>query len=99
MESERSGIESEIDDAKLSAGFLGSLSSLALSGAPANERLDEPDVDTVESEEDEGWDGCPSLAWVTLGKSVFGAETDLFSCRSWGVLLKAYGAIGAEVPL
>ena len=28
-----------------------------------------------------------------------GADTDLLSCRNWGVLENAYGAIGADVPL
>jgi hypothetical protein len=29
------------------------------------ERLEEPDVETVESDDEEGWDGCPRRAWFT----------------------------------
>lgn len=63
-ESERSGIEvdSVIDGAMLSTGFLMSLSSLDTSGGPVDERLEDPDVDTVESEEEEGCEGWPSRA-------------------------------------
>lgn len=63
-ESERSGIEvdSVIAGDKLSIGFLMSLSSFDTSGGPARERLEDPDVDTVESEEDEGCEGWPSRA-------------------------------------
>ena len=51
-ENERSsaGVESEMDEARLSACFLASLSFAGL----ATDRLEEPDVETVESEEDEG---------------------------------------------
>lgn len=38
------------------------LSSFEANWGPINERLDEPDVDVVESEEDDGCDGWPSLA-------------------------------------
>lgn len=73
----------------------------------ARERLDEPDVDTVESEEEEGWVGWPRRAcWrggcgccCCWGDWGFGDDTERVSCRSWGVLEKAYGAMGAEVPL
>jgi hypothetical protein len=70
----------------------------------ASERFEEPEVDTVESEEEDGCDGWPRRVWLTwLGSCCsacgFGAETDLFSCRNCGVLEKAYGAIGADVPL
>jgi hypothetical protein len=89
-----------MDEARLSACFLASLSFAGL----ATDRLEEPDVETVESEEDEGWEGCPRRAWLTeLGACCWawgsGADTDLFSWRSPGVLENAYGAIGAEVPL
>jgi hypothetical protein len=64
-ENDRSGteVDSEIDEARLSAGFLLS-PSLVMCGGLARERLDDPEVDTVESDEDDGWVGCPSLAWL-----------------------------------
>lgn len=93
-------VDSVMDDAALSFGFLFSPS---LNGF-ATERLEEPEVETVESEEDEGWEGCPRRAWFTwLGACCetwgCGDETDLFSWRSGGVVEKAYGAIGVGVPL
>jgi hypothetical protein len=59
-EKERSGIEVDrvMDEAKLSAGFRLS-PSLGMCEGLAEERLEEPDVDTVESEEDDGWVGWP----------------------------------------
>jgi hypothetical protein len=71
IENERSGIvvDSVIDGAILSMGFLMSLSSLVPAGGPAEERLEEPDVDTVESDEEEGWLGWPSRAWAAWGGS------------------------------
>lgn len=71
-ESERSGmeVESEIDGARLSIGFLASLSSFESGGWPADERLEDPEVDTVESDEEEGCEGWPSragLAWLGGG--------------------------------
>jgi hypothetical protein len=105
-ESERSGmlVFSVIDGAMSPIGFLRSLSSLVPIGGPADERLDDPEVDTVESDEEEGCDGWPSRVWLTwLGSCCrtwgAGVETDRVSWRSWGVVLKAYGAIGAAVPL
>jgi hypothetical protein len=58
-ENERSRFEVErvIDGAMLSIGFLASPSSLVAAAGPAEERLEDPDVDTVESEEEEGWEG------------------------------------------
>jgi hypothetical protein len=71
-----------------------SLSSLETLGGPARERLDEPDVETVESEEEEGGEGWPRRGCFTWVGSCcrawgLGADTDLLSCRSWGVLEKA----------
>ena len=68
IENERSGIEVErvIEGATLSMGFLRSLSSFTPMVAPPDERLEEPEVETVESEEDEGWEGCPSRDWVVV---------------------------------
>jgi hypothetical protein len=83
-----------IDGATLSTGFLTSPSSLAAADGPAKERLDDPEVDTVESEDDEGCEGWPrrvwlagvgSCCWTTWGEGAVG----LFSWRNWGVLLKA----------
>jgi hypothetical protein len=64
-EKERSGTEVEmlIDEAKLSAGFRLSPSLGMCAGLP-RERLDEPEVDTVESEEEEGWVGWPRRTWL-----------------------------------
>lgn len=53
-DSERSGIDREMEGTKLSTGLRKSLSSLETSGGPADERLDDPDVETVESDDDEG---------------------------------------------
>ena len=58
-------VESVMDGAMLSMGFLRSLSSLVATGGPADERLEEPEVDTVESEEEEGWEGWPRRVWLT----------------------------------
>jgi hypothetical protein len=61
----------------------------------ASERLEEPDVDTVESEEEEGWLGWPRRACCRAGCCGcaawgFGDETErLLSWRSCGVLEKA----------
>lgn len=106
-EKERSGteVESVIEAGKLStADFLRSLSSLEGNAGATSERLDEPEVDTVESDEDEGCEGWPSRGGLAGGPKCwgvcwFGADEDLLSCRSCGVLEKAYGAIGADVPL
>jgi len=70
-----------------------------VSGGPADERLDDPDVETVESDDEEGWDGWPSRAWCWGSSWLLGAETERLSWRNWGVLLKAYGAMGAGVAL
>jgi hypothetical protein len=53
-----------MDDAALSFGFLFSPSLTTCDGL-ATERLEEPEVETVESDEDEGWEGCPRRAWFT----------------------------------
>lgn len=105
-ENERSRLVEErvSDGAMLSIGFLASLSSLAATAVPAEERLEDPDVDTVESDEEDGWEGWPRRAWLAGAGSCCrpwgeGAETDLFSWRSCGVLLKAYGAMGAAAAL
>lgn len=59
IENERSRLVEErvSDGAMLSIGFLASLSSLAATAVPAEERLEDPDVDTVESDEEDGWEG------------------------------------------
>ena len=58
-ENERSRlvVASVMDGAMLSMGFLVSPSSLAAADGPAKERLDDPEVDIVESDEEEGWEG------------------------------------------
>jgi hypothetical protein len=105
MENERSGPEDEKEIVGgRSLGFRFSASREACT-ALATDRFDEPEVDTVESDEDDGWEGCPSRAWfMWLGSCCWapcgsGADTDLLPCCSPGVVWKAYGAIGADVPL
>ena len=63
-ENERSGVEEDVikEPGKISGCFLMSLSSFVAREGPAIERLDEPDVETVESDEEEGWEGCPLRA-------------------------------------
>jgi hypothetical protein len=58
-ESERSGmlVFSVIDGAMSLSGFLRSLSSRVPTGGPAEERLEDPEVETVESDEEEGCEG------------------------------------------
>lgn len=55
-------------------------SSLAANVGVTKERFEEPEVDTVESDEEEGCEGWPSLdglaGWVDCW---FGADDDLFS--------------------
>lgn len=66
------------------------ISSLVANGGPAIELLEEPAVDTVESEDDEGCVGWPRRAGFICGMLCgFGADVDLFSERNWGVLEKA----------
>jgi hypothetical protein len=70
------------------------LMSLSSFEACASERLEEPEVDTVESEEEDGWDGWPKRACCRLGSCCWAAwdvgdDTERLSCRSWGVLEKA----------
>lgn len=106
MDNERSGtdVESAIELGRLSmTDFLKSPSSLALNDGATSERFDEPEVDTVESEDEDGWVGWPRRAEFTACVCCergcwCGADDDRESCRSWGVLEKAYGAMGAEVP-
>lgn len=69
-----------MEGAKLSEGLRTSPSPLATSDGPADERFDEPDVETVESEDEEGWDGWPSRAWCSIW--LLGAETERLSWRS-----------------
>lgn len=57
-------VESVMDGAMLSADFLASASSLVVPDGPADERLEEPEVDTVESDEEEGCEGWPRRAWL-----------------------------------
>ncbi len=101
MLSEKSGIKpfSGIEGARSSFVFFPSCSSLGTNEGPIRERFDDPEVETVESDEDDGCDGWPSRPWVGDCCGTFDAEADLFSTRNEGVALKAYGAIGAEVPL
>lgn len=93
---DRSGTEVErvIEAGKLSTtDFLKSLSSLAENEGATSERFDEPDVDTVESDDEDGCEGWPNRAvfagWASCSACWFGADVDLFSCRSCGVLEKA----------
>lgn len=58
-ESERSGMV--VDNVMPVKSPIG-LMSLSSFEACASERLEEPDVDTVESDEDDGWDGWPRRA-------------------------------------
>lgn len=107
MDKERSGtgVESAMAPERLSmTDFLKSPSSLAEKDGAASERLEEDDVDTVESEDEEAWVGwtargtfaaCSGGCCCCCGC----AGVDLVSWRSCGVLEKAYGAIGAWVPL
>lgn len=52
--SERSGIDREMEGVKLSTGLRKSPSSLETRGGPADERLEDPEVETVESDDEEG---------------------------------------------
>jgi hypothetical protein len=95
----RSGEEAEnvIADAEevsrvdfLWSGNVMALSSLEVGCGLVNDRLEDPDVETVESDEEDGWLGWPSFdvgsccsAWG------LGADVDLFSWRSCGVLENA----------
>lgn len=68
IESERSGtaVESEIGAGLASpTGFLVSTSSLIVKDGATSEALDEPEVETVESDDDDGCDGCPSRTAFT----------------------------------
>lgn len=59
------------------------LSSFDANCAAAIERLDEPDVDTVESDEDDGCEGCPRRAGFNCcSVRELGADVDELSCRS-----------------
>jgi hypothetical protein len=84
-ESDRSGIAEDNDiPAKWSIGFLMSPSSLEALGGPASERLEEPDVETVESDEEDGWVGWPRRPCFTWVGSC---------CVAW------FWGIGADSPL
>lgn len=63
----------------------------------AVERLDEPEVDALDSEDDDACVGCVTLG-AFCNMCICGADVDLLSWRNCGVLWKAYGAIGAAVP-
>lgn len=65
MDKERSGTDVErlMEAGRLSmTDFLKSPSSRAVNEGAASERLDEPDVDTVESEDEDAWVGWPRRA-------------------------------------
>lgn len=94
MEKERSGedVEKLMEGATSSTmDFLTAVSSLAAKAGVARERFEEPEVDTVESEEEEGCEGWPNLEGFAGCVScwAFGADEERFSWRSCGVLEKA----------
>jgi hypothetical protein len=96
MLNDRSGTDMERvneDDNASTADFLAPLSSFAGNDGAASERFDEPDVDTVESDDEDGYVGWPSrvafVDWACSRVCWLGADEDRFSCRSWGVLEKA----------
>lgn len=62
-------------------------SSLACASGPTIDRLDDPEVEAVESDDDEGAAAWPSLTEDTgttacCSVCVLGADIDLLSCRS-----------------
>lgn len=82
---ESSGTAMEMEGAPSVVDFRVSASSLVAKNGVASERLEDPDVDTVESDEDETLVGWPSLC-VDAGTAAgggcwFGAE-GRDSCRS-----------------
>jgi hypothetical protein len=90
MENERSGSDVEkliIVGISSTMDFLIAGSTLAGKEGPGSERLDEPDVDTVESDEEDWCDGCDCLeGWAScccccwrVGRFGAGADVDLFS--------------------
>lgn len=108
MDSDRSGTDVErlMDEAGTpsAAHFFASDAASMLSSfeaaycAAVVERLDEPEVEAVDSDDDDVWVWCASLAGLFCRACEAGADVDLTSWRSCGVLEKAYGAIGAAVP-
>lgn len=96
MDNERSGPDVDMELERLSmTDFLKSPSSRAEKEGAASERLEEPEVDTVESDDEDACVGWPRRGEVVAGAccccrvGVCWAEVDLFSWRSWGVLEKA----------
>lgn len=60
--------------------FLAEVSSLAANVGVAKERFEEPEVETVESDEEEGCEGWPNLDGLAGCVSCWvGADDDLFS--------------------
>ena len=78
--------------------FLNSPSSRAAKGGIASDRLEEPEVETVESDDDEACVGWPDRGGFADWTCWCWVDADLVSWRNCGVLEKAYGATGAWVP-